>query len=249
MIKITAFRAIDNFEDCQKYIIGHKRVLEIFGITQITSADTGWLSNPFVYIILVESTDSKKVLGGARIHVVKQEYSVSIEALPIETAVSELDLSIHQLVKDHSIKGTGELCGLWNSREVAGMGIGSIFLGRVGVALVEQLQLNSLFALCAPATVQNCLRIGFSVAKNIGNNGTFYYPKDDLVATAVILNDPLTLSLADSNERNSIFNLRANPQQKKLEIIRKGELEIEYDIQINYNKNKAFNITSSKNSK
>jgi len=71
--------------------------------------------------------------------------------------------------------------------------------------------------LCAPATVRNCLNVGFLIESRLGDDGTFYYPKEDLVATAVLLNDIDTLSSADPSERAKIFELRQNPELKKIE--------------------------------
>jgi hypothetical protein len=224
---IKAFRAVDDAEACYRFVDGHVKVLKIFGITMITSAKVEWMSDPDTYVILVESENGEKVLGGARIQVAGGNYK-----LPIETAVTELDPSIHNLVKELAPQGTAELCGLWNSREVAGLGIGSIYLGRVGVALTTQLNLSTLFALCAPATVKNCLRVGFQVASNLGNNGTFYYPKDDLIATAMLLTDTGTLSTADPDERENIFKLRKDYEQKVFETTRRDNLEIQYKLKI-----------------
>lgn len=231
MIKIRVFRAIDDIESCQKYVEGHIRVLRVYGITMITSAKTQWFYDPNTYVIIAESETGEKVYGGARIQIANNTFP-----LPIETAVQELDTSIHELVTGLSKNGgTGELCGLWNSREVAGYGLGSIYLGRVGVAVASMLNLNSLFALCAPATVKNCLRVGFKIETSLGNEGLFYYPKDDLLATAVLLNDVAHLSSADSNERECIFDLRSNPLQTRIEQGIKNPFTLIYQLKISRN--------------
>ncbi|WP_299247669.1 hypothetical protein [uncultured Cytophaga sp.] len=228
MIKIRVFRAIDDIESCQKYLEGHVRVLKIFGITMITSANIEWFYDPNTYVIIAESEDGVKVYGGARIQIANSTFP-----LPIETAVEEFDSSIHELVNRLAENGgTGELCGLWNSREVAGYGLGSIYLGRVGVAIAKFLNLNSLFALCAPSTVKNCMQVGFKVETSLGNEGLFYYPKEDLLATAVILKDVVQLSSADPFERECIFDLRLNPRQTTIQDSAKGEMKIEFDLVI-----------------
>jgi hypothetical protein len=228
MIKIRVFRAIDDIESCQRYVEGHIRVLKVYGITMITSAKTEWFYDPNTYVIIAESEDGEKVFGGARIQIANTNFP-----LPIETAVQELDGSIHELVNRLSKNGgTGELCGLWNSREVAGYGLGSIYLGRVGVAIATSLNLSSLFALCAPATVKNCIQVGFKVETSLGNDGLFYYPKDDLLATAVLLNDTVQLSSADPYERECIFDLRSNPIQTKIEQGIKKPFTLIYQLKI-----------------
>jgi hypothetical protein len=101
------------------------------------------------------------------------------------------------------------------------------------VAITQQLKLTTLFGLCAPATVKNSARVGFEIATFLGNNGTFYYPKEDLIATAVIINDTETLLTAESEERDIIFDLRKKPVQSKLESGPKGRiLDVVYDLSI-----------------
>ena len=194
----------------------------------ITSAKVKWFDDPDTYVILVESENGDKLFGGARIQVAKGGF-----ALPIEDALTNFDKNIHGFVNDLIPKGTGELCGLWNSREVAGLGVGSIYLGRVGVAVAMQLNINTLYALCAPATVKNCMRVGFLVDERLGDKGTFYYPKEGLVATAVLLNDVPELSTADTAEREKILELRRTPVQLRTELSpREQEIEIDYDLVI-----------------
>ncbi len=209
---IKAFRAPDDIEACQRYVEGHTRVLRIFGITMITSANVEWFTDPNTYVIIVESEDGEKIYGGARVQV-----AGGTLPLPIETAVADMDPTVHETIAEHAKEGAGEFCGLWNSRAVAGYGIGSMYLGRAAVAITEQLKLKTLFGLCAPATVRNSARVGFELATFLGNNGTFYYPKEDLIATAVSINDLQNLPTAEPAERDIIFNLRNNLVQDKLE--------------------------------
>jgi hypothetical protein len=93
---------------------------------------------------------------------------------------------------------------------VAGLGIGSLFPSRVSVAIAEQLGLSTMFSLCSPATVRFNQWIGSRVFTEIGNNGTFYYPKLDLLATAVFLEDVKELSHAHPRERQKMLFLRQN---------------------------------------
>ncbi len=225
---IRAFKAVDNPDACQRYVDGHMKVLRIFGITMITSAKAEWIDDPYTYVIMVESDDGEKIYGGARIQLAGGKLP-----LPLETAVEELEPNIHQIVEKYASGGTGEFCGLWNSREVAGLGIGSMYLGRAALAITDQLDLSTLFGLCAPSTVKNSARIGFEIATFLGQNGTFYYPKQDLVATAVVINDTRTLETADPDEREIIMDLRRNPNQFKIEEGPRGRiLEIDYKLRI-----------------
>ncbi len=227
-IVIKAFRAPDDKTSCHKFLDGHMKVLKIYGITMITSANVEWFDDPDTYVILVESEDGEKVYGGARVQVAGGKYQ-----LPIEKAVQDMDGSVVETVARYAARGTAEFCGLWNSREVAGLGIGSMYLGRAAVAIAEQIKLTTMFGLCAPATVKNSARVGFEIATFLGNNGTFYYPKEDLIATAVIINDTQNLPTAEPEEREIILDLRKKLFQHKFETGPKGRtLDVVYDLQI-----------------
>lgn len=229
-VTIRAFRADQDIESCMRYVEGHRKVLEAYGVTQVTSANIDWMYHPSTFIALVESQEDGRVLGGGRVQVADGKIP-----LPIETAIDDLDPRIFDMVQEKSQHGgTGEYCGLWNSREVAGHGIGSILLVRIGIALAEQVNIKSLFAFCSPATVKISMKVGYTVLRQIGINGTFYYPKEDLLATAMILEDPLVLSHADSSERERITALRENPVQTVIESGPKGSIEVDYDLRINH---------------
>lgn len=228
IFKIRAFKAVDNPEACEKYIEGHARILRLFGLSMITSANPGWLNDPDTYVVSVESGDGAKIYGGGRIQVASGNLM-----LPIETAICEKDPSIHKIIDMYAQKGTGEICGLWNSREMAANGVGSIHLGRAMVAVAGQLNLSSLFALCAPATVRNCIRVGYETAGFIGDNGRLCYPKDHLLATAMVIKDLQNLPAAAPGERLLIQELRDNPFQRKLEPGLKGRiLDVQYELDI-----------------
>lgn len=228
MIQIRTFRAPDDPDACEKFIIGHKKLLEIFGITKITSNRQDWVDDYNTIVILVEDKETKIVYGGARLQVVSGKYP-----LPIEIALGKYDNSIYEMVQqDHLLGGTCELCGLWNSREVAGMGIGSYILSRVGAAISVQLPVKSIFVLCAPITVRMGKRVGAVVEDSLGNDGLFYYPKDDLIATAMRLRNINDLSNADASEQEKILSLRKKPHQFIVERGPKGSFEVEYNLKI-----------------
>jgi hypothetical protein len=227
IVRLRAFRATDDPESCDLFLEGHQNVLTSIGVERVSSSRNEWTRNPAAFVLIVESVDGKKVFGGARVHV-----SGGTEPLPIEQATGELDQSIFDLVWKYAQQGTGEICGLWNSREISGYGIGSIFLTRAAVAISSQIGLTSLFALCAPYTVKMAESVGYSIETHIGNNGTFYYPKLDLVATTMILEDVATLKLANEEDRAAIFQLRDNLNLVRIEELRKKKIEIQYEIKI-----------------
>lgn len=231
MIRIRAFRSIDDHKTCEAYLEGHRKVLTDYNITQITTNNNQWFHDPYTYGIIVESMDGLEIYGGTRLQV-----KVNETQLPLEEALKELDEKVLPMVKQYAVKGTGELCGLWNSRKWAGMGY-SIMLTRAAIArasivLARQLKLNSLFVLCGPYTVQLAKSMGFVMEESVGNKGTFVYPRPDLLANLLIIKDIEKLDSADPQQRNKIISLRNNPIQKRIEIGPKGEIEVEYDLLI-----------------
>lgn len=228
MYRIRAFRASDDEESCMKFINGHERVLNSIGIHKVTSKNLTWIDSKNVYVFIVEDSQTKEVLGGGRIHVEDGKIE-----LPIEEAVKELDSKIISHISLHKqMGGTGELCGLWNSRKVAGSGFGAVFLARSGVAIIDQIGIHSLYSLCASYTVQMGLNLGFHIEKSLGSEGTFYYPKLDLLATVLIHDDLYKLTKAIEEERDAVLKLRSEKNFVKDERYRNKNIQIEYILEI-----------------
>lgn len=211
-----------------------------YGIKKVTSSNTAWFNDPDVFIVMVESVSGDQLFGGARLHIKNHEH-----LLPIENAISTLDKNIHKLINQDVAFKTGELCGLWNTKSISGNGL-SAMLVRTGVAkaglfIAEKYSLKSLYTLSAPWTIGMVKKIGFIIEESIGNKGEFAYPKPDLIATVLVLNDILTLKNAIPEEKKDIFNLRENPVQKRVESGPKGTIEVEYDLVI---KDNLLNIDS-----
>src|SRR5881227_3331810 len=97
-IRIRAFRALDDPETCLKFIHGHRRVLSIYGIENITTNTEDWMYNPAIFVIVVESLDGEKLYGGARVQAAN-----GIQPLPIEDAIGKLDSKIYDIVKKCSL--------------------------------------------------------------------------------------------------------------------------------------------------
>ncbi|MDP1728042.1 MAG: hypothetical protein Q8M15_14750 [Bacteroidota bacterium] len=230
MIKIRAFKVTEDHSACLRYIKGHHQVLESYGVTKVTSLNADWIDDPCTYAIIVESEDSKRVYGGGRIQI----KSTALR-MPMEDAIAVLDDRIYAFADNLGILKVAEFCGLWNSKEMAGYGIGSIYMGRVGVAIASQLNIKYLTALCSPGTLKNCLKVGFDILRELGNNGTFYYPKEDLTATALIIRDLENLPFANPLERENIFNVRNNLTGITIETGPKGQMEFIYDLHIQNN--------------
>jgi hypothetical protein len=224
-VKVRIIKAVEDLEATEKYILGHHKVLESYGITKVTSADRSWAVNPHVHLIIFESMEDSRVLGGGRIQLRHGNY-----VLPFEKAIEEIDPRINDYMSGFQDLDVAEYCGLWNSKEVAGYGIGSIYLVRVGVAILPKLNIKTLFGLSSPATLAISKRVGYQVIEELGDKGSFYYPKEGLIATALEIKDPINLPRASPEERTSIFNLRNHKSLLTIEHGPKGEMEVLFEL-------------------
>ena len=225
-VVFRAFRALDDQKSCDKFIIGHRRVLEAYGITMITSNNSSWFEHKNTYVILAESPDDGRALGGVRLQLADDKLP-----LPIVNAVGKVDARINEVINKNKHQVVAEACGLWNAKEIAGYGF-SFFLLRAAIALADQLGVNTLYALAAPVTVEMCLNAGFVVEKSLGKDGFFNYPKLDLVATAMVIYDLKKMEYARPEDRMHIFNLMEHPFAI-LEITGpKGQITIDYRLNL-----------------
>lgn len=222
-ITIRAFRAIDEPKACREFYEGHINVLRDFGIKTITSAKDSWFENPGVYCVVAEYKN--KMVGGVKIHRVDKSYP-----LPLEPSIAPLDNRIHDIVKKYNKNGAGEACGLWNSREVAGLGLGFL-LSKAIIILSYQLGIERVFALSSDHTIKMFRAIGFRVIKKIGDNGNFQYPNPKYISRVLVVNSK-TLSYATPYNRENMFSLRKNPLQKLEEPGPKGQILINYNLGI-----------------
>jgi len=242
-ISIRAFRAPEDLETCRKYSQGHRKVLSIYGIENITTNTDDWMYNPSIFVIAVESIDREKLYGGARI-----QAADGIRPLPIEEATCNMDSKILDVVRKYARIGTGEVSGLWNSKEVAGLGIGSLFPTRCGLVITEQIGLSSIFSLSSPATVRFNKWLGSRILTEVGKEGTFYYPKIDLLATACLQDELPTLYKAHPRESEKILFLRNNLQCTVLEKspFKNIYVNVHYDLRIPSANKEEFHITYDK---
>lgn len=228
MLRLRAFKALNDLESCQKFLKGHGDILSSIGVNKVTSSQETWVENPGTYVLVVEDPETGEVLGGARV-----DTSYGNTRLPISAATGYLDPKIDDFIAREAEFGTGEICGLWNSRKVAGLGFGSVFLTRAAVAITTQIKVKSLFALCAPYTVATAESFGYRTMKEVGNEGTFYYPKLDLLATAMLLPDTNNLADASELEQERVSSIRKDPNQRFEEVSRRRMVDVQYQLDLN----------------
>lgn len=225
-LRIHAFKAVDDREACMRFAQGHRNVLLNHGVKNVVTVKEQWMTDPNVWVVLVDSPDGSRTYGGARIH-----RSTVNNRLPIQDAIGYLDSGIDDFIKRNRKQGLGEICGLWNSIEVAGMGVGSVYLIRAGLSIVQQLKINKMFALCSPYTYRMAASFGFFQLQELGDKGKFNYPTDRLIATVTYQEDTLEMPGANDEQRNFILDLRSQPFQRRIETARNGSLvEVEYKL-------------------
>ena len=223
VFNLKLYRSIEHRDICEEFIRGHEEVLRLFGIKKLTSAKTTWLDNPASYMVVARDCQGEMV-GGIRIHIDQK----GAEPLPLVPAIQEMDPNVVKFVEKHSEKGTGEICGLWNSRKVKGLGV-SFSLMKSIITVSTQLKLSTILGLCSPYTLDWLQSVGFTKDNTLGKNGTFYYPKEDLIATTIIVRNTISLDDADEDVREEILNTR-----KSLVHTTKDEAQNGMEIITNY---------------
>jgi hypothetical protein len=201
---IRAYRAIENKVLNDKFIGGHARVLTDYGVTNITSYKHSWVDNPNVYCV-VAIDEENEVVGGVRFHVTDGTFP-----LPLEVALTNLDPRIHDFVKKLGYYSTGELCGLWNAKKVAGMGI-SLLLTQAGISISNQIKVEMLLGICADYTLPLFESVGFQADYSLGINGEFPYPTEKYITRVIGILNAKSLRTASSENKKKITFLRKNP--------------------------------------
>ncbi|MCW3078340.1 MAG: hypothetical protein JWO32_2949 [Bacteroidetes bacterium] len=227
-IKISVFRAIKDVDKCERYLKGHMQVMIDYNVMKITSYNKSWTMNPSAYVLIAENVKTGEMVGGIRVEVAK-----GLFPLPIETAIGAMDPRIYDVVKHYALNGgVGELCGLWNSKSIKGVGV-SFFLTRAAIAIVEQLKVKTMIGICAEYTLKMFTDVGFEINTTLGNNGEFPYPDNRYITRSLGILNTQTLGTASAIDKELIIDLRKRPVQTRNEIGTKGEIEIEYDLILN----------------
>jgi hypothetical protein len=229
-LKFIAFKAVDHPDLCERYIEGHIQVLINYGITNITSNNKEWTTWNCVYCIIAEKEDGT-IVGGVRVQVAD-----GVHRLPVELAVGNMDPKIYDIVQSYYDDGVGELCALWNAKEVAGMGL-SIIIVRAGISVLNQIACSTLVGICAEYTLKMFKKVGFVVDTSLGDRGEFIYPNENYIARVLGILNAKDLSTAEEFDREKMLDLRKTPVQTCIETGLNGiQIEIEYALKLAENK-------------
>jgi hypothetical protein len=221
-----AFRAVDNIEWCKEYLQGHVSVLKDYGITNITSNTNEWMFHPKMYCVVALNSDNVMV-GGIRVQVAD-----ALTPLPVERAIGKMDPGIFDVVKNyHENGGVGELCALWISKKVAGLGI-SYLLTRAGISITNQVDIKTLVGICADYTLKMFKQVGFQVDNSLGTNGEFPYPNSTYIARVLGIMNAESLESAAEYDKERMQSLRSNPVQSYLEKETSQSILVDYNLLI-----------------
>lgn len=237
---VVTFKAKDNPLFSEQYLRGHIKVLTDFGIQNITSNNNSWMLNPDVYCIAL-FTNENRMMGGIRIQLANGTYP-----LPIEAAIGCMDHRIYEIIDNFGMNGgVGELSGLWVDNSLKGLGIGW-YLVRAAIASSNQLNFKTLIGICGDVTLTMFKSVGFNVDEAIGENGTFLYPNEHLIAYAVGLLDVVSLEGAVEYDKNIMLSLRESVQIDRIEKDKAILVKLCYNLKyfsvskINYKKKNEF---------
>lgn len=221
-------RASHDPQLCKRLLQGHKRVLEAYGIKNLSSFRTDWFRRDDVWIIAVLTPDGERVLAGARL----QPGQVAND-FPLHQAVGHVDDKVSAFLEDIIPERAYELNALWNSIELAGMGLGSEFLIQVAMAAMPLLEAKHLVALTSPVTRRWREKHGWRLRTDLGKDGYFVYPKESLRATVEHFVHPDYHEDVDPSVRQLMDAIRNRPEDVTTHVNGpKGQLTIRLNLTI-----------------
>ena len=227
MLKLTlkAFRAPEEPELCQEFVRQHRKVLEDFGISNVTTNNEHWLDDPNA-IIIVALNEEFGMMGGIRLQLATEG-----RVLPMEEAIAKLDPQVKQALEELRPHGNGEVCSLWNANEFRHLGI-PILLSQAVTAISVQVGAGRMVCLVAHYTKKHPSRNGFVVMEELGDQGTFAYPVPGITAIAMVNPNTSLLEHATPDHRQVLYSLRLRPEQVRVETPLSTPMEVHYRMRL-----------------
>lgn len=225
-VQLRIVKATDDPDTVDRYIHGHEEVLLNNGVSLSKGYDY-WRSLDSVYLLVAESIDSLTCFGGARLHVWNGS-----DPLPMQLFLSNLEPRIFVELDEYARSNSGivEIAGLWNSRAVAGLGLGSEHLIRTSIAATAFMEPRNVFTFCSPFVSRFADDFGFKSYDRLGKSGKFPFPDDRWMSTINYLEDKLELMNAKEEEREKIFELRKSRNFSKTYTDRGRTLQIHFKL-------------------
>lgn len=223
---LSLHRASDNYEVCENFVRGHRQLLEVNDV-DLGPIDTSWFDSPNVYLLVVKRHSSSEILGGSKMVIFDEKNN-----LPLLNLLSEDYPELLGYLQEYSEHGLVEISGLWNSRSVAGLGLGSEQLIRTSIAICGLLEIGTVITFCSPFVTRFAELYGFVPLAQFGQNGSIPFPDNRWMSTINVLDDPKIMSRANDNEKEIIFDLRKKPNQIKKFNARGKELVINFELKL-----------------
>ena len=228
-ITLKAFQAPDEPELCTEFLAEHRKVLEDFGISHVTTNNEIWMHDPDCYVI-VALHETLGMVGGIRLKLDRPD-----SPLPMADAIRKLDPQVDGVLAELQSYGNGEVCGLWNAHRYNGRGV-PILLSQAVTAIAVAAGARKMVCFVAHYTQKHPARNGFIVMDNLGDNGYFpNYPIPRIIAIAMVNPDTMLLEQANEAQRQLIYSLRLRPEQVRVETPGSVPLEVRYDMRLNSN--------------
>ena len=223
---LSLHRASESYSLCENFVKGHRLLLAVNDV-DLGPIDNSWFDSSDVYLLVVRRAGEDEILGGAKLVVFD-----NVGNLPLLKLLSEDYPELIDFLKDYSENGLIEISGLWNSRSVAGLGLGSEQLIRTSIAICGLLNVANVVTFCSPFVTRFAELYGFTPLSKFGQNGSIPFPEDRWMSTINILSDPHVMSKANENERHLIFELRERPNQTRNFNNRGKELTIKFELEL-----------------
>lgn len=226
-ITLKAFQAPDEPQLCQEFLKEHRKVLEDFGISHVTTNNEEWMHDPYTYVI-VALHDTLGMVGGIRLKIDQPG-----SPLPMSAAIHKLDPNVDHALAELQPFGNGEVCGLWNAHRYNGKGI-PVLLSQAVTALAVPAGARKMVCFVAHYTQKHPAKNGFVVMDNVGDHGFFPgYPIPRIIAIAMVNPDTMLLEHASVAQRQLIYSLRIRPEQERMEIPGSTPIFVTYRMQLN----------------
>lgn len=222
-ITLRAFRAPDESALCEEFLRQHRKVLEDFGIQNVSTNTDNWIHDPNAYII-VALHEALGMVGGIRLQIATEQVP-----LPMEEAIGKMDHRVKSELELLRPKGNGEVCSLWNANRYGHMGV-PVLLSQAVTAMATMANARRMVCLVAHYTQRHPKRNGFLVMDTVGENGCFTYPIPSIKAIAMVNPDTMTLPHASNAQRQLIYSIRLRPRQVRIETPNSTPIEVHYDM-------------------
>ncbi|PCJ82605.1 MAG: hypothetical protein COA49_00660 [Bacteroidetes bacterium] len=227
-VHLRILRASQDVALCHQMVEGHKRVLRSYGIKKISSFNTDWIGRDDVILIAAISADGEKILAGSRL-----QSGPSPMGYPLFQAVGNKDDLIEPWINSIIPEGAMELNGMWNSIELAGMGLGFEWLVQSAMASMSMLDIRHLLALTSPVTRRMRDKMGWKIRGEFGEEGFFKYPTEKLRASIEQFIFPEYLQNAQPEVNVFLEELWAAPIGHEMSVEGpKGKLKVRFNFSI-----------------